>query len=176
MERLGEASSKIGSTCRLGWGRFVLLEVWRTWTVGPEPEGETTMRFMMFMIPNATAEAGILPDPEFFAAMSRFNEELQKAGALISLDGLQPSAKGARVAFRGKKTIVTDGPFTESKEVIGGFWMIQVASKAEAVEWAKRCPAAEGDTIEVRQVQELSDFPDALIEAARDAAGPSTRA
>jgi len=128
------------------------------------------MRFMMIMIPNENAEAGVLPDPEFFAAMMKFNEDLQKAGALISLDGLHPSSKGARVAFRGKTPIVTDGPFTESKEVIGGFWMIQVGSKAEAVDWASRCPAADGDTIEVRQVQEFSDFPDEVIEATKDSA------
>ena len=128
------------------------------------------MRFMMIMIPNEAAEAGVLPDPEFFAAMMKFNEDLQKAGALLSLDGLQPSSEGARVAFRGKTPIVMDGPFTESKDVIGGFWMIQAGSKAEAVEWAKRCPAAEGDVIEVRQVQEFSDFPEEVIEATKDSA------
>jgi hypothetical protein len=128
------------------------------------------MRFMMIMIPNQAAEAGVLPDPEFFAAMMKFNEDLQKAGALLSLDGLHPSSKGARVAFRGKTPIVMDGPFAESKEVIGGFWMIQAGSQAEAVEWARRCPAAEGDVIEVRQVQEFSDFPDEVIEATKDSA------
>ena len=128
------------------------------------------MRFMMLMIPTAKAEAGVLPDPEFFAAMMKFNADLQKAGALIALDGLHPSSKGARVSFRGKTPIVTDGPFTESKEVIGGYWMIQVASKAEAVEWAKRCPAADGEVIEIRQVQEMSDFPEAVIEATKDSA------
>jgi hypothetical protein len=128
------------------------------------------MRFMMIMIPNGAAEAGVLPDPAFFAAMMKFNEDLQKAGALLSLDGLHPSSKGARVTFRGKAPIVMNGPFTESKAVIGGFWMIQAGSKAEAVEWARRCPAADGDVIEVRQVQEFSDFPDEVIEATKDSA------
>jgi hypothetical protein len=128
------------------------------------------MRFMMLMIPSEKAEQGVLPDPEFFAEMMRYNEDLQKAGVLLGLDGLHPSAKGARVRFRGGKAIVTDGPFTESKEVMGGYWMIQVGSKAEAVEWARRCPAMEGDTIEVRQVQEMSEFSDDIIEATKDSA------
>ena len=128
------------------------------------------MRFMMLMIPNIPDEADWTPSAEAVAAMTRYNEELTKAGALLSLDGLHPSSKGARVAFRGKTPIVMDGPFTESKEVIGGFWMIQAGSKAEAVEWARRCPAADGDVIEVRQVQEFSDFPDEVIEATKDSA------
>jgi len=128
------------------------------------------MRFMMLMLPSEKAEQGVMPDPEFFAAMMRYNEDLQSAGVLLALDGLHPSAKGARVSFRGGPPIVTDGPFTESKEVLGGYWMIQVGSKAEAVEWARRCPAAEGDTIEVRQVQEMSDFSDDIVEATKDSA------
>jgi len=128
------------------------------------------MRFMMLMIPSEKAEQGVLPDPEFFAEMMRYNEELQKAGALLALDGLHPTAKGARVSFRAGKPIVTDGPFAESKEVLGGYWMIQVRSKAEAVDWARRCPAMDGDTIEIRQVQEMDDFSDEIIEATKESA------
>src|SRR5258706_9454900 len=107
-----------------------------------EPE-EKAMRFMMLMLPGPKPEAGVLPDPKIFADMMKYNEELQKAGVLISLDGLHPTSKGARVSFRGGKPLVTDGPFTESKEVIGGYWMIQVKSKEEAVASAERVPAEE---------------------------------
>ena len=118
------------------------------------------MRFMMIMIPNVTEE-NWAPDAEAIARMSRYNDELTKAGVLLALDGLQPTAKGARVSFAGGKPSVTDGPFTEAKELIGGYWLIQARSKEEAVEWATRCPADEGDIIEVRQVYEMSDFDDA---------------
>jgi hypothetical protein len=91
--------------------------------------------------------------------MMKYNEALQKAGVLLALDGLHPPSMGTRVAFGGPKPKVSDGPFTETKEVLGGYWMIQVKSKEEAVQWAVRCPAAPGDTIEVRQVQEFEDFP-----------------
>jgi hypothetical protein len=128
------------------------------------------MRFMMLMLPGEKAEKGVLPDPEFFAAMMRYNEDLQKAGVLLALDGLHPTSNGARVSFRGGRPLVTDGPFAESKEVLGGYWMIQVGSKAEAVEWARRCPAADDDVIEVRQVQEMSDFSDEIIEATKESA------
>jgi hypothetical protein len=124
------------------------------------------MRFMMIMIPNIPDEADWSPDPAAVAAMSRYNEELTKAGVLLTLDGLQPASKGARVGFSGGRATVTDGPFTEAKEVIGGYWLIQAKSKEEAVEWATRCPAADGDVIEVRQVYELSDFPPEVQEAA----------
>jgi hypothetical protein len=118
------------------------------------------MRFMMIMIPNVPDEADWTPrDPEPVAAMSRYNEELTKAGVLLALDGLHPGAKGARLAFSGGRATVTDGPFAEAKEMIGGYWLIQAKSKEEAVEWASRCPAADGDVIEVRQVFEMSDFP-----------------
>jgi hypothetical protein len=126
------------------------------------------MQFMMIMIPRVyqpdappgqRAEEGFAPPAEAMAKMMKFNEELAKAGALIALDGLQPISKGARIAFGGGKPTMTDGPFIETKEVIGGFWMIQVKSKEEAVGWARRCPAAAGDVIEVRQVFEMSDFP-----------------
>ncbi len=119
------------------------------------------MRFMMLMYPGKHAETGKLPGPEGFSAMIKYNEELQKAGVLLALDGLQPSAKGARVSLRGGKKNVVDGPFTESKELIGGYWMIQVRSREEALEWAKRIPLeneAEDAFVEVRQVYELTDF------------------
>jgi len=125
------------------------------------------MRFMMLMIPKGyeKAEPGTVPTAEAVAAMMKYNEQLQKAGVLLALDGLHPPSTGARVAFAGGKTKVTDGPFTEAKEVVGGYWMIQVKSREEAIEWAKRCP---GDdcTIEVRQVQEMSDFPPDVQQAA----------
>ena len=103
------------------------------------------MRFMMLMIPKGyeTAEPGTMPDAKAVEAMMKYNEDLQKAGVLLSLDGLHPPSMGARVSFKGGKPTVTDGPFTETKEVLGGYWMIQVKSKEEAIEWAKRCPASE---------------------------------
>src|SRR5262249_49409681 len=116
-----------------------------------------------------TREIGA-PDAELVAAMMKFNEEMQKAGVLISLDGLHPIAKGARVSFAGGKPVVTDGPFAETKEVIGGFWMIRVGSKQEAIEWARRCPAQKGDVIELRQVQEMADFPEEVVKAAETSA------
>ena len=133
------------------------------------------MRFMMLMIPRVyqpnapageKAGEGFAPDAEIVAQMTKYNEDLAKAGALIALDGLQPSSKGARISFTGGKRIVTDGPFIETKEVVGGYWMIQVNSKEEAIEWAKRCPARDGDAIEVRQVFEVSDFPSDVQRAA----------
>lgn len=133
------------------------------------------MRFMMFMIPKVyqpdappgeKAGEGFAPPAETVARMMKFNEELAKAGALIALDGLHPSSKGARVSFTGGKHRVTDGPFTEAKEVIGGYWIIEAKSKEEAVGWARRCPAADGDVIEVRQVFEVTDFPQDVQKAA----------
>jgi hypothetical protein len=122
-------------------------------------------RFMMFILPRETDEAKWSPSPEDVAAMGRYNEELTKAGVLLALDGLHPTSKGARVSFSGGRGTVTDGPFTEAKEVIGGYWVIQAKSKDEAVEWASRCPAGDGDVIEVRQVFEMSDFPQEVQEA-----------
>jgi hypothetical protein len=116
------------------------------------------MRYMMIMIPAPMDEADWSPSPEAVSAMGKYNDELAKAGVLLSLDGLQPSSKGARVSFSGGRGTVTDGPFTEAKEIVGGYWLIQVKSKEEAVQWATRCPAADGDTIEVRQVYEMEDF------------------
>jgi hypothetical protein len=114
------------------------------------------MRFMMLMIPKGYENAK--PDAQAVEAMMKYNETLQKAGVLLALDGLHPPSRGVRVSFPGGKPKVTDGPFTEAKEVLGGYWMIQVKSKEEAVEWAKRCPASENEVIEVRQVQEFGDF------------------
>jgi hypothetical protein len=125
------------------------------------------MRFMMLMIPGGyeSAPPGTLPDAEAVAAMMKYNESLQRAGVLLALDGLHPPSMGARVSFAGGKPKVTDGPFAEAKEVVGGYWLIQVKSKEEAIEWAKRCPGSENEVIEVRQVQELSDFPADMQEA-----------
>ena len=119
------------------------------------------MRFMMLMIPKGYEKAapGAMPEAKAVAAMMKYNESLQKAGVLLALDGLHPPSMGARVSFSGGKPRVTDGPFTEAKEVLGGYWMIQVKSKEEAIEWASRCPASDNEVIEVRQVQELADFP-----------------
>ncbi len=127
------------------------------------------MRFMMLVIPKAYEKAGadFVPPVDLIAKMTKYNESLTKAGVLLGFDGLQPPAKAARVRFAGGKPTVTDGPFAEAKELVGGYWMIQVKSKEEAVEWAKRAPMLEGDVIEVRQVQELSDFPPDVQEAAR---------
>lgn len=119
------------------------------------------MRFMMLMIPKGyeTAAPGTMPDAKAVDAMMKYNESLQKAGVLLALDGLHPPSMGARVTFPGGKPKVTDGPFSEAKEVLGGYWMIQVKSKQEAIEWASRCPAGENEIIEIRQVQEFADFP-----------------
>src|SRR5512140_692247 len=126
------------------------------------------MRFMMLMIPKGyeTAAPGTMPPAERVAQMMKYNESLQKAGVLLALDGLHPPSAGARVSFEGGKPKVTDGPFAEAKEVLGGYWMIQVKSKAEAIEWAKRCPASPNEVIEVRQVQEMADFPPDVQKAA----------
>ncbi|HTX22045.1 MAG TPA: YciI family protein [Candidatus Aquilonibacter sp.] len=132
---------------------------------------------MMFMIPRVyqpdtpageRAGEGFAPPAEAVAKMMKFNEELAKAGVLIELNGLHPVLKGARVKFVNKKAVVTDGPFIESKEVIGGYWLINVKSKEEAVEWVKRCPANDGDVIEIRQVFEMSDFPPDVQKAAEN--------
>jgi len=126
------------------------------------------MRFMMIVIPKGyeKAKAGAVPDVKLVAEMTKFNESMVKAGVMLSGEGLHPPSMGARVAFAGGKPKVVDGPFTEAKEVIGGFWMIQVKSKAEAIEWAKRCPMPDGDIVEIRQVQEFEDFPADVQEAA----------
>jgi hypothetical protein len=128
---------------------------------------------MMLMIPKGyeNAPAGTMPDAKGVEAMMKYNEQLQKAGVLLALDGLHPPSVGARVTFKGGKPKVVDGPFAEAKEVLGGYWMIQVRSREEAIEWASRCPGSENETIEVRQVQEMADFPpDVQAAAARGSA------
>jgi hypothetical protein len=114
---------------------------------------------MMLVKASKESEAGVLPSKELLAAMGQFNEEMAKAGVLLSGEGLHASSKGARVTFSGSKRSVTDGPFAETKELLAGFWMIQVKSKAEAIAWASRVPFADGEVVEVRQVFEASDFP-----------------
>src|SRR5438093_13584181 len=119
------------------------------------------MRFMMLIIPKGyeKAEAGAMPSEEMVAKMAQYNQALTKAGVLIALDGLHPASNGARVSLSGGKPRVTDGPFTEAKELLGGYWMIQVKAKQEAVEWASRCPAPARDVIQVREVPEVADLP-----------------
>ncbi|HLM87018.1 MAG TPA: YciI family protein [Solirubrobacteraceae bacterium] len=130
-----------------------------------------SMRFMMIMYPGIAEESDWTPTPEAVAAMGRYNEELREAGVLLSLDGLHPTSQGARVAFAGGRPSVTDGPFADTKEVLGGYWLIDVASKEQAVAWASRCPAADREMIEVRRVYEMEDFPAEVREAAGHAAG-----
>ena len=119
------------------------------------------MRFMMLVIPKGyeSAPPNQAPPADAVAKMMKYNEDLSKAGVLLSLDGLKPPSAGVRVSFSGGKPKVTDGPFSEAKECVGGYWMIQVKSKEEAIEWAKRAPMGDNEIIEVRQVQEMEDFP-----------------
>jgi len=118
------------------------------------------MRFMLLLKADKTTEAGTLPDEKILTAMTRYNEEMVKAGVMLAGEGLQPSSKGARVRFSGTKRTVTDGPFADAKGLIAGFWMIKVKSKEEAIEWVKRCPnPLQGEAeIEIRQVFEAEDF------------------
>lgn len=130
------------------------------------------MRFMMIVKGNKDTEAGKMPDEKLIAAMTKYNEELQKAGVLLDLSGLQPTSKGVRIKFSGGKRTIIDGPFTESKEVIAGYWLIQVKSREDAMEWAKRVPAPHGEgndgEIELRQLYDIEDFaPSEAIEHAR---------
>jgi hypothetical protein len=138
------------------------------WFYRIESKWRMTMRFMMLMIPGGyeTAAPGTMPPADRVAAMMKYNEALKDAGVLITLEGLHPPSVGARVSFVGGKPLVTDGPFAESKEVLGGYWMIDVKSKDEAIAWAKRCPASDNEIIEIRQVQEMADFPADVQEAA----------
>ena len=125
------------------------------------------MRFMMLMIPAGyeTAAPGTVPDDlERVTAMMQYNEDLQRAGVLRDLNGLHPPSMGARVSFPGGKPVVTDGPFAEAKEVLGGYWLIDVRSREEAIEWAKRCPGADNEVIEVRQVRDAAEYPEAIPE------------
>ncbi len=125
------------------------------------------MRFMMIVIPKGyeTAAPDTVPEAKAVARMMDYNRSLQKAGVLLALDGLLPPSAGARVAYADGKATVTDGPFVEAKEVIGGYWIIQVRSREEAIEWARRAPMSNGDTIEVRQIFEIADFPADVREA-----------
>jgi hypothetical protein len=126
------------------------------------------MRFMMLMIPGGyeSAAPDAMPSAEAVQAMMKYNETLNKAGVLLSLEGLHPPSSGARVSFKNGKPTVTDGPFTEAKEVVGGYWMIDVRSREEAIEWARRCPASNNEVIEIRRVQEMNDFPEDVQKAA----------
>jgi hypothetical protein len=123
------------------------------------------MRFMMLIKANKDTEAGVMPGKELVAEMMKYNEELARAGVLVALDGLHPSSKGARVKFSGSKRTVIDGPFTETKELIAGFWIIQVNSREEAIEWARRIPNPTGEegVVEIRQVFDASDFPPEVL-------------
>jgi hypothetical protein len=125
-----------------------------------DPRGETAMRFMVMVKATKDSEAGKMPSEELLLAMAKFNEEMVKAGVMLDANGLQPSSKGARVRFSGDKRTVIDGPFAETKELVAGYWILQVKSKEEAIEWIKRCPNPhEGESeIEIRQVFELEDF------------------
>ncbi len=133
------------------------------------------MRFLMLMIPAVYQPGAPDPekvvqtmDPEAVARMMKLNEDLLAAGALLALDGLHPLSKGARVSYRGGAPVVTDGPFAEAKEVVGGYWIIKAGSLDEALGWARRIPAADGDIVEVRQIQEMSDFSEEVVDAVKD--------
>ena len=116
------------------------------------------MRFMILVKADKNSEAGVLPDEQLLTAMGKYNEELAQAGVLLAAEGLHPSSKGARVTFAGSKRTVIDGPFAETKELIAGFWLWQVKSKEEAIEWLKRAPFDGGTEVELRQVYEAEDF------------------
>ena len=128
------------------------------------------MRFMMLMIPEGYEKAAPdrMPDAKAVEAMMKYNESLKEAGVLLSLDGLHPPAKGARVAFKDGKTTVSQGPFAGTAEALGGYWMIRVNSQAEAVDWARRCPVSHDAVIEIRQVFEMEEFPEDVRKAAGD--------
>jgi hypothetical protein len=135
------------------------------------------MRFMMLMIPKGYEQAapGTMPDAKSVEAMMKYNEELRKAGVLLALEGLHPASMGARISFAEGTPKVTDGPFAEATEVLGGYWMIQVKSKEEAIQWASRCPASPNETIEIRQVMEMTDFPTKLQKVAEGFTEMQTR-
>jgi hypothetical protein len=125
------------------------------------------MRFLVIVKANKDTEAGVLPDEKLLTEMGQFNEELVKAGVLLVAEGLQPSSKGARIKFSGAKRTVIDGPFAETKELVAGFWLWQVKSREEAIEWAKRIPNPTGEEseVEIRQVYEADDLGDAYLKA-----------
>lgn len=122
------------------------------------------MRFMVIVKASERSESGQMPSPEVLARMGAFNEELVKAGILLAGEGLQPSSKGARVSFAGSKPVVTDGPFAETKELVGGFWILQGKSKEEIVAWISRAPFQDGEQVEIRQIFEMEDFGAATVE------------
>jgi len=126
------------------------------------------MRFMLLVIPKGyeNAPPGEVPDAEGVARMMKFNESLQRAGVLLALDGLEPPSTGARVSFRAGRPTVTDGPFAEAREVLGGYWMIDVKSREEAIAWASKAPMGDDEIIEVRKVQDIADWPDDVRRAA----------
>jgi len=126
------------------------------------------MRFMMLMIPRGyeAAEPGTMPDPKTVEAMMKYNEKLRQAGVLVALDGLHPPSMGARISFSGGKPTVRQGPFPDVKETLGGYWLINVKSKEEAIQWASRCPASDNEVIEIRQVMEFEDFPEEVQKVA----------
>ena len=133
------------------------------------------MRFMMLMYPSEKAEQGVMPEAKGVEKMMKYNDELSRAGVLLSLDGLWPSSKGARITWNAQgKPTVTDGPFSEVKEVIGGYWIIQVKSREEAIEWAKRVPSRDARKIELRQIFEMADFPADVQKAADNPAVKAT--
>jgi hypothetical protein len=127
------------------------------------------MRFLVMVKANKDSEAGVMPDERMLSEMGKFNEELVKAGIMLAGEGLQPSSKGARVKFsRGKSPTVIDGPFAETKELVAGFWLWQVKSKAEALEWLKRAPFRNDEEVELRQIFEAEDFGEALTPELRE--------
>jgi hypothetical protein len=126
------------------------------------------MRFMVMVKANKDSEAGVMPSTELLTAMGKFNEEMVKAGVMKAGEGLQPSSKGTRIRYTGKAPQVIDGPFTETKELVAGFWMIEVKDRAEAIAWMKRAPFGPGDEIEIRQVFEMEDFGEAMTPELRD--------
>jgi hypothetical protein len=121
------------------------------------------MRFMMIVKASKESEAGTMPTKELVAAMGKFNEEMIKAGVMFSGEGLHPSSKGSRIAYSGQKRTVIDGPFSQTGELIAGFWVIKVKSRQEAIEWASRVPFTNGEVVEVRQIFETSDFPPEIL-------------
>jgi hypothetical protein len=143
--------------CRFAQPWFVALVEAGKSRLDHHADKETTMRFMMIVKADQRSEAGVLPTEKELADMAQYNEQLVKAGVMLAGEGLQASSKGAKVRYEGRKRSVIDGPFTEAKELIAGFWLIQVKSKEEAIEWAKRVPFTEGE-VELRQVFELEDF------------------
>jgi hypothetical protein len=155
----GGGAGKNESPCRSPKGLFD-VKVEPGFIPCSEPEGDTTMRFMILLKANKNTESGTLPDEQLLTDMGKYNEELVKAGVLLAGEGLQPSSKGARIRFSGSKRTVIDGPFSETKELIAGFWIFQVKSREEAIEWVKRCPNPTGEEaeIEIRQVFEAEDF------------------